>query len=75
MMKTIIDYSQKNNWCKFPEITKDIDTFYIFATEYIMGSFAEGAPDYGTLGNQEMLDEQRCHFSSTWFPDFCFPFL
>ena len=30
-MKTITDYSQKTNWCKFPEITKDVDAFYIFA--------------------------------------------
>ena len=61
-MKTILDYSQKNNWCKFPEITKDIDTFYIFATEYIMGSFAEGAQDYGTLDNQEMLDGMEVEY-------------
>ena len=52
-MKTTIDYSQKENWCKFPEITKDVDTFYIFATEYILGSFEEGAPDYGSLDNKE----------------------
>lgn len=23
-----IDYSQKENWCKLPEITKEVDTFY-----------------------------------------------
>ena len=55
-MKTTIDYSQKENWCKFPEITKDVDTFYIFATEYILGSFEEGAPDYGSLDNEEMIE-------------------
>jgi len=55
-MKTTIDYSQKENWCKFPEITKDVDTFYIFATEYILGSFEEGAPDYGSLDNKEMIE-------------------
>lgn len=54
-MKTTIDYSQKENWCNFPEITKDVDTFYIFATEYILGSFEEGAPDYGSLDNEEMI--------------------
>lgn len=42
-MTTTIDYSKKANWCNFPEITKDIDTFYIFATEFILGSFEEGA--------------------------------
>lgn len=55
-MKTTIDYSQKENWCNFPEITKDVDTFYIFATEYILGSFEEGAPDYGSLDNEEMIE-------------------
>jgi len=48
------DYSNKDNWYKMPEITKDVDTFYIYATEYIMGSFAEGAPDYASLDNEEM---------------------
>jgi len=53
-MKTI-DYSQTTSWCRFPAITKDVDTFYIFATEFIMSSFAEGAPDYGSLDNEEMI--------------------
>lgn len=44
-MKTI-DYSKKENWCKLPQITKEVDTFYVYATEYIIGSMAEGAPDY-----------------------------
>lgn len=50
-----IDYSQKNSWCRIPEITKEVDTFYIFATDYIMSSFEEGASDYATLDNEEML--------------------
>ena len=54
-MNTTIDYSQKKSWCNFPEITKDVDTFYIFATEFILGSFEEGAPDYGSLDNEEMI--------------------
>ena len=49
------DYSQKASWCRLPEITKDVDTFYIYATEYILGSFEDGAPDYATLDNAEML--------------------
>lgn len=49
------DYSQKSCWYKIPEITKDVDTFYVYATEYIMGSLEEGAPDYATLDNAEML--------------------
>ena len=50
-----IDYSQNTSWCRIPEITKDVDTFYIFATDYIMSSFEEGATDYATLDNEEML--------------------
>ena len=50
-----IDYSQKTSWCRIPEITKEVDTFYIFATDYIMSSFEEGATDYATLDNEEML--------------------
>ncbi|MBQ9640405.1 MAG: DUF3089 domain-containing protein [Bacteroidaceae bacterium] len=61
-MKNTIDYSQKANWCCFPEITKDVDTFYIFATEYIMGSFAEGAPDYGSLDNEEMIQGMNLEY-------------
>lgn len=63
-----IDYSQKANWNRFPEITKDVDTFYICATEYIMSSFEEGAPDYATIDNEEMLlgveNEYRDHASA-----------
>ena len=33
MKKT--DYSNKNNWLKLPEITKDVDTIYIYPTAYI----------------------------------------
>ena len=51
------DYSQKKYWYKFPEITKDADTFYIYATEYILSSLEEGAPDYASLDNPEMLEK------------------
>ena len=54
-MKEIIDYSKKENWYQIPEITKDVDTFYIYATEYILKSFDEGAPDFADLDNEEML--------------------
>ena len=62
------DYSKKANWYQIPQITKKVDTFYIYATEYIMGSFEEGAPDYATLDNAEMLEgvkvEYRDHASA-----------
>ena len=47
------DYSNKECWYKFPEITKDVDTFYISATEYM--GLDEGLPDYAALDNEEML--------------------
>ena len=47
------DYAQKSSWYKIPEVTKDVDTFFIYATVY-MGE-NEGDPDYATLDNDEML--------------------
>jgi len=50
----VVDYSQKSNWFQVPEITKEFDTFYILATEYIVSSFDEGASDYAAIDNPEM---------------------
>jgi hypothetical protein len=49
-----IDYSKKTNWYRIPEITKDVDTFYIYSTIFMGAN--EGDPDYATLDNVEMLD-------------------
>ena len=49
------DYSQKKCWYQVPDITKDVDTFYIYSTAYVESSFNEGAPDYAPLDNLEML--------------------
>ncbi|MBE6440962.1 MAG: DUF3089 domain-containing protein [Desulfovibrio desulfuricans] len=49
------DYSKASCWHKLPKITKDADTFYIYSTVYVDSSFKEGAPDYATLNNAEML--------------------
>ncbi|MBQ9000926.1 MAG: DUF3089 domain-containing protein [Eggerthellaceae bacterium] len=71
MSGSTIDYSQKASWYKIPDITKDVDTFYIYATEYIMSSFEEGAPEYASLDTAEMLegaaDEYLAH--ATAFAD------
>ncbi|MBQ6910051.1 MAG: DUF3089 domain-containing protein, partial [Synergistaceae bacterium] len=50
---TAPDYSNKACWQKLPEITKDVDTFYIYATEYM--GLGAGDPDYAALDNAEML--------------------
>ena len=49
------DYSKEDSWLQLPEITKDVDTFYIYSTLYVESSFEEGAPDYATLDNLEMI--------------------
>jgi hypothetical protein len=49
------DYSQEDCWLQIPEITKDVDTFYIYSTVYIDSSFEEGAPAYAELDNPEMI--------------------
>ena len=49
------DYSRASCWYKIPEITRKVDTFYIYSTAYFESSFVKGAPDYATLDNPEML--------------------
>ena len=49
------DYSQKASWLQLPEITKDVDAFYVYSTVYVESSYEEGAPDYATLDNPEMI--------------------
>ena len=49
------EYSKEICWYQLPEITKGVDTFYIYATEYADGSMEDGAPDFASLDNIEML--------------------
>ncbi len=49
------DYSKEDCWLQLPEITKDVDTFYIYSTLYVESSFEKGAPDYATLETPEMV--------------------
>ena len=51
----LVDYSDEANWLAFPEITKDVDAFYIYSTSYIESSFEEGAPNFAPLDNPEMI--------------------
>ena len=48
------DYSKKECWYQIPEIKKDIDTFFVYPTEYMGAN--EGDPDYAPLDNADMLD-------------------
>lgn len=47
------DYSQEECWVNFPEITKDVDTFYIYSTQF-MGQ-EKGDPNYASLDNPDMV--------------------
>ena len=49
------DYSRKDCWLQIPDITKDVDTFYIYSTTYVESSFKKGSTDYATLKNLEMI--------------------
>ena len=49
------DYSKEEHWLSLPDITKDVDAFYIYSTVYVESSFEEGAPDYATLDTPEMI--------------------
>ena len=51
------DYSKSSNWYQIPNITKDVDAFYILATEYIVSSMEEGAPDYAPIDCPEMHEK------------------
>ena len=46
------DYSDKNNWLKLPEVTKEADTIYFYPTAYNDNS--EGAPDVCDITEESM---------------------
>ena len=47
------DYSQEDCWLSFPEISKDVDTFYIYSTQF-MGKEKDD-PNFAPLDNPEMV--------------------
>ena len=65
MGKTLpLDYSKKEYWYKLLEITNEVDTFYIYATEYILGSFEPGAPEFAPIDNEEMREKDHPEYYS-----------
>lgn len=48
------DYSDSGNWMKIPEITHEVDTFYIYPTCYIDDS--EGAKDICDIDNEAVRE-------------------
>ena len=49
-----IDYSNKNNWLRQPEITKDVDCFYVYPTEYSDDS--EGASMFADVNDKSLRE-------------------
>ena len=47
------DYSKEGCWYRIPEITKDVDTFYIYSTMYFGAN--EGDPDCAPLDSADVL--------------------
>lgn len=46
------DYSKAASWYQIPAVTKAVDTFFIYPTEYL--GLNEGDPHYAELDNEEM---------------------
>ena len=47
-----IDYSDENNWMNLPEVTKDVDCFYVYPTEYVDES--KNAPMFADINDLGM---------------------
>ena len=48
------DYSDKNNWLRQPQATKDVDVFYVYPTEYSDDS--EGASMFADINNKSLRE-------------------
>ena len=48
------DYSDKNNWMKLPAITKDVDVFYVYPTEY--NDASQEAMTFADINNASMRE-------------------
>ena len=66
----IVDYSDPDNWYQIPEITKEVDTFFIYPTVFI--DMNEKAPDYAGLYDpvvrsaiKQYYDLQACVFEES----------
>lgn len=51
------DYSKEENWMKIPDITHDVDTFYLYPTSYLDES--EDAEPICGIDNKNMRDRAR----------------
>ncbi len=51
------DYAQEENWLKIPEITHEVDTFYLYPTSYL--DEAENAKPICDIDNEKVQDRAR----------------
>ncbi len=51
------DYAQEENWLKIPEITHEVDTFYLYPTSYM--DEAEDAKPICDIDNKKVQDRAR----------------
>lgn len=61
LVGTPSDYTDQNNWLSIPEITHDVDTFYIYPTVYSDSS--ANAPDIVPIDNESMRAGARYNLS------------
>jgi hypothetical protein len=54
-------YAKTENWVSKPEITKEVDTFYIYPTSYM--DFSTGAPMFCPLDNKSVRENVNYTFS------------
>lgn len=48
-----VDYADEASWYLIPAITKDVDTFFVYPTQYM--GFEESDPDYAPLDAPDMV--------------------
>ena len=58
------DYSMASSWIQIPAITKEVDTFYILATDYMLSSFLEDSSDFAEVGNPEMKENASMEYAA-----------
>ena len=68
---TVTDYSRSSSWYQIPEITRDVDTFFVYPTDYM--AMNEVDPDFAPLDTLRwqvcMRTAPTCSFLITGRPE------
>lgn len=59
---TASDYSDEANWLSIPDVTKEVDTFYIYPTAY--NDASADAPEICSLDNEDMRSSAAATFET-----------